>query len=84
MSRVLKILIPCSIRSHHTSEEHTLLKYNKWCQLQVHGKGVNLFQQYQSANSWKESRMGLSSTEWHDAIKLQGNLAPVRALHGRS
>ena len=28
--------------------------------------------------------MELSSTEWHDAIKLQGNLAPVRALHGRS
>ena len=31
-----------------------------------------------------ESRMELSSTEWRDAIKLQGNLAPVRTLHGRS
>ena len=28
--------------------------------------------------------MELSSTEWRDSIKLQGNLAPVRALHGRS
>ena len=33
-----------------------LLGYNKWCQLQVHGKGVILFQQYQTANSWMESR----------------------------
>ena len=28
--------------------------------------------------------MGLSGTEWHDAIKLQGNLAPIRTLHGRN
>ena len=28
--------------------------------------------------------MGLSSTEWRNAIKLQGNLAPVKALHGWS
>ena len=28
--------------------------------------------------------MGLSNTEWRDAINLQGNLAHVRALHGRS
>ena len=31
-----------------------------------------------------ESRMGLSSPEWRDAIKLQENLPPIRALHGRS
>ena len=31
-----------------------LLEYNKWCQLQVHGKGVILFQQCQPANSWIE------------------------------
>ena len=52
-----------------------LLEYNKWCQLQVHGKEVILFQQYQPANSWMESRMGLYSTEGREAIKLQGTLA---------
>ena len=51
-----------------------LLEYNKWCQLQVHGKGVILFQQYQPANSWIELTMGFSSTVWRDAIKLKGNL----------
>ena len=60
------------------------LKCNKWCQLQVHGKGVIPFQQYQPANSWMKSRMVLSSTEWRDSIKFQGNLAPVRVLRGRS
>ena len=63
---------------------HRPLEYNKWCQLLVHGKGVILFQQYQPANSCMESRMELASTEWRDAIKLQGNLVPVKALHGRS
>ena len=65
-----------------------LIEYNKWCQLQVHGKGVILFQQSQPANSLMESRMELSrmelsSMEWRDAVKLQGNLSPIRALHGR-
>ena len=58
-----------------------LLEYNKYV---VHGKVVNLFQKYQPANLWVESRMRLSSTEWRDAIKLQVNLASVKALHGRS
>ena len=61
-----------------------MLEYNKWCLLQVHGKGVILFQQYQHTNSWIELSMGLSSTEWRDGIKLEGNPSPVRALHGRS
>ena len=61
-----------------------MLEYNKWCYLQVYGKGVILFQQYQPANSWIELSMGLSSTKWSDGIKLEGNLAPVRALHGWS
>ena len=29
-------------------------EYNRWCQLQVHGKRVILFQQFQHANSWME------------------------------
>ena len=58
--------------------------YNDWCQLRLHGKGVILYDQYPQANSWVTSRLGLTSAEWRDAIKLQGNLAPVRALHGRS
>ena len=53
----------------YTIGTHRLLEYSKWCQLQVHGKRVILFQQFQRANSW----MGLSSTEWRDTIKLQGN-----------
>ena len=68
----------------YTRGTHKLLEYSKWCQLQVHGKRVILFQQFQRANSWMEYRMRLSSTEWTDAIKLQGNLSPVRILHGRS
>ena len=58
-----------------------LLEYNKWCQLQGHGKRVILFQQFQRANSRMEYTMGLFRTEWTDAIKLQGNLSPVGILH---
>ena len=59
----------------YTRGTHRLLEYSKWCQLQVHGKRVILFQQFQRANSWMEYKMGLSSTEWTDAIKLHGNLS---------
>ena len=68
----------------YTRGTHRLLEHSKWCQLQVHGKRVILFQQFQHANSWMEYKMELSSTEWTDAIKLQGNLSHVRTLHGRS
>ena len=59
-------------------------EFQKWCQLCVHGKGVVLYAEYPPANRWLENRKGLSSSEWREALKLQGNVAPVRAIHGRS
>lgn len=47
-------------------------EYNNWCQLKTHGRGVVLYEECTSANRWITSSQGLSSSEWREAIKLQG------------
>lgn len=68
-----------AIRRHLRNTE-----FKKWFSLRTHGKGVVLYQECPFANRWLATQKGLSSSEYKDAIKLQGNVAPVRALHGRS
>ncbi|KAJ4443689.1 hypothetical protein ANN_05364 [Periplaneta americana] len=59
-------------------------EFNKWCQLPQKGKGVSLYQDFTPANSWVRRHTGLSSSEWRDALKMTGNVAPVRAVPGRT
>lgn len=59
-------------------------EFKKWCDLPVKGKGVVLFAEVPYANSWLKNRKGISSGEWITALKMNGDVAAVRALHGRS
>lgn len=59
-------------------------EYLNWCGLSQKGKGVILYQQVKSANSWIYRRSGLSNSEWIDCIKMTCNVSAVRAIPGRS
>ncbi|KAJ4448130.1 hypothetical protein ANN_10142 [Periplaneta americana] len=59
-------------------------EFNKWCQLPQKRKGVSLYQDFTSVNSWVRHHTDLSSSEWRDALKMGGNVAPVRAVPGRT
>ncbi|KAJ4426486.1 hypothetical protein ANN_27300 [Periplaneta americana] len=59
-------------------------EFNKWYQLPQKGKGVSLYQDFTPANRWVRHHTGLSSSEWRDALKMTGNVAPVRAIPGRT
>ncbi|KAJ4450322.1 hypothetical protein ANN_01742 [Periplaneta americana] len=55
-------------------------KLQEYCK----GKGVSLYQDFTPANSWVRHHTGLSSSEYRDALKMTGNVAPVRAVPGRT
>ena len=59
-------------------------EFNTWCSLQSKGRGVILFKEFPPCNQWITNHEGLSSSEWKDAIKMVGGVAPVRAVPGRS
>lgn len=59
-------------------------EFGKWCQLRSKGQGVCLYKEFPPANRWVRNHDGLSSTEWRDALKMTCNVAPVRAVPGRS
>ena len=59
-------------------------EYESWCAYPQKGKGVCLFSEVPSANSWVFQKTGLSSSEWRDILKMNAMVAPVRSLPGRS
>ena len=67
------------IREHLRDKE-----YSSWCQLPTKGKGVEQFQEVPYCNKWMRTKSGLSSTEWTQAIKMVGNVVPVKCVPGRS
>ncbi|KAJ4437905.1 hypothetical protein ANN_13844 [Periplaneta americana] len=59
-------------------------EFENWCTLQQKGKGVILNKEFPPANSWIRNHKGLTLSEWIDALKMVGYVAPVRAVPGRS
>ena len=72
------------IDSHKVRQVLRQQEYHKWCQLPQKGKGACLYGEFTPANSWVKHHEGLSSTEWRDALKMTCNVAPVRAIPGRT
>ena len=59
-------------------------EFEKWCSLPQKGKGVVLYKNYTTANSWINKTGNLTSSEWKEAIKMSCNICAVRAIPGRS
>lgn len=59
-------------------------EFEKWCNYPTKGKGIALFDECPTINRWINNRNGLSSSEWVNYLKMVGNVAPVRAIPGRS
>lgn len=59
-------------------------EFKIWKALKQKGRGVELFDEYTPANSWVKSPVGLSNTEWIEAIKMTGHVSNVRGIPGRS
>lgn len=65
----------------------TLLRekeFINWTSLTHKGRGVTLFRHYPPANNILDGNVGLTLSELKDAIKMIGDVAPVRAIPGRS
>ena len=60
------------------------VEFEAWTKLQMKGRGVILFQDYKPANNLFSGRTGLTPSELKEAIKIIGDVAPVRAIPGRS
>lgn len=59
-------------------------EFDKWCSYPSKGKGVILFDECPAANNWIIDKKGISSSEWVNCLKMIGNVAPTRAIPGRS
>lgn len=59
-------------------------EFEKWTKLPSKGKGVILFSHFSPANISFHRRIGLTSSEYKDGLKMIGAVAPVRVLPGRS
>lgn len=59
-------------------------EFHKWCALRQKGRGVILFQEYPPANLNLNKMKGLNCSEYKEYLKMVGDVAPVRATHGRS
>jgi len=55
-----------------------------WCNLPQKEIGVQLFQEVTYVNNWVANHNDISSSEWVAAMKMNGNVAPVRGVPGRS
>jgi hypothetical protein len=58
--------------------------FNDWANLPQKGKGVILFAETPRANKWVYNKIGISTSEWTNSIKMTCNVAAVRAVPGRS
>lgn len=58
-------------------------EFQNWTKMAHKGRGVILFEEYPPVNNIID-RSGLSTSEMKDALKMIGDVAPVRALPGRS
>jgi len=58
-------------------------EYKNWCDLKSKGKGVESFKDCKDVNKRIMEKRGLTNTEWIQILKMNGQVAPVRALHGR-
>ena len=58
-------------------------EYKNWCDLKSKGKGVDSFRDCKDVNKRIMEKRGLTNTEWIQILKMNGQVAPVRALHGR-
>ena len=74
--------IPKSVRQIRKSMRQQ--SFDSWSQFPHKGKGVSVFQDDPTMNSWMNNRKGISSSEWTTAIKLSSNTAAVRSVPGRS
>jgi hypothetical protein len=59
-------------------------QFLKWCSYSYKGRGIPLFGQSKKFNSWFYKRDRLTTSDWQLLIKFNGEVAPVRALPGRS
>jgi Reverse transcriptase (RNA-dependent DNA polymerase) len=57
-------------------------EFDKWCAYPYKGKGIILSSQCPPSNKWITEHKGLSSSEWVSCLKMIGNVAPVRSIHG--
>ena len=54
-----------------------------WTNYSQKGKGVMLYKQVPSANSWVYNKEGLSNSEWRDCLKMACNVVSIRTVPGR-
>lgn len=59
-------------------------EFETWKSLKSRGKGVELFEEVKAANKWMLNKEGLSSSEWITCLKMNTNVAAVKAIPGRS
>lgn len=58
-------------------------EFDNWSTKSYKGRGAILFKEFPPANNFVDNK-GLSASELKDAIKIIGDVAPVRVLPGRS
>jgi len=67
-----------AMRSHLRDNE-----FKTWSDLKSKGRGVELFKHCPEVNKRIVEKRGLTNTEWIQILKMNGQVAPVRANHGR-
>ena len=67
-----------AMRSHLRDNE-----FKTWSELKSKGRGVELFKHCPEVNKRIVEKRGLTNTEWIQILKMNGQVAPVRANHGR-
>ncbi|KAJ4441804.1 hypothetical protein ANN_11662 [Periplaneta americana] len=58
--------------------------FQTWTNHTLRGKGVIVYSDLPTSNSWVSNRKGLSSSEWTNALKMSSNISAVRAIPGRT
>ena len=58
------------------------VEFKSWSELKSKGRGVELFKDCPDVNKRIIEKRGLTNTEWIQTLKMNGQVAPVRAIYG--
>ncbi|XP_050066622.1 uncharacterized protein LOC126555788 [Aphis gossypii] len=59
-------------------------EFDKWSQMPQRGIGIKWFKSFTPANSWVSNKLGITSSDWCNGIKMSMNSMSNRATGGRS
>jgi len=60
------------------------LEFDKWSQMPQRGAGVKWYKSFTPANSWVSNKLGITSSDWCNGIKMSMNSMANRSTGGRS